>query len=312
MAVLVTGGHGQIGSWTAWNLAKRGRDVLICDTNTRSPDYLEEVAEHIEFVPADVLDLPSLNELFARRKSGIDGIIHSVGIMGEQVLENPHRNVSLNVMGLVNVMEAARIAGIPKVLLVSTGAVYGVVPGHPKEEVKPDPADLYAATKTAGEYLGIQYGAAFGIDFRISRVYFIYGPGKMPSSFIRLYRLAFGALEGLPGLESERGADQKLDFTYVEDAARGIVLQFEAERPERQIYNIATGRASSVGEVISLATRHTACPGPEVRVGPGELMPRSEALDITNARRDLGYEPAFSLEEGIRRYADWIRRQMGG
>ena len=102
---------------------------------------------------------------------------------------------------------------------------------------------------------------------------------------------------------------QKLDFTYVEDAARGIALLFNAENLRHKVFNIATGQAHSVGEVVELAKKYTHSSVP-VHVGPGELMRRSEALDIGRAAAELDYEPKVGLEEGIKRYADWLKTTL--
>ncbi len=310
MAVFITGGHGHIASWTAYFLAKEGEQVILYDTNSAAPDYLSEVAKNTEFIKGDVLDFPRLTDIFRRRKGDIDGIIHTVGIMGEIVQANPHGNVMLNISGTHNMLELARIFEIPKVVYTSTGAVYGAISGTASEDKHlPNPSDLYGATKVSSEYLGQQYASTFDFDFRIGRLYFCYGPGKIPSHFIRLYRLAFGALEGLEGLRMDKGADQKLDFTYIEDAGRGPALLYQAKRLKHDVFNIATGVPNSVGRVAELAQKYSHFPV-TVELGPGELMQRCEALDISQARKELGFEPRYSLEEGIQRYADWLEKVL--
>jgi len=311
MTVFITGGHGHIASWAAYFLAREGEKVILYDTNPVSPDHLEPVSGSITFIKGDVLDFPHLTDVFTRHKKDIDGIIHTVGIMGELVLENPHANVKLNIMGTHNMLEIARQFEIPKVVYTSTGAVYGAVAGIVSEDRFPvNPSDLYGSTKAASEYLGRHYADTFGFDFRISRVYFCYGRGKLPSGFIRLYRLAFGALEGLEDLQMDKGADQMLDFTYIEDAARGTVLLYMAQKPQFDVYNIATGIPTSVGKVAELSRKYASF---EVTVdlGPGVLMQRCEALDISRARKDLGYEPEYDIEEGIQRYAHWMKKVVG-
>ena len=235
MAVFITGGHGHIGSWAAKYLIGEGEDVILFDTNPVVPDCLKPVADKLRFIQGSVMDFPQMADVFQRYRDDIDGIIHTVGVMGELVLENPHGNVNLNIAGTHNVLEIARQFEIPKVVYTSTGAVYGEVSGIIAEDAAPvNPSDLYGATKASCEFLGRQYAQTFGFDFRIARVYFCYGAGKLPSRFIRLYRLAFGALEGLSGLEMDRGADQQLDFVYVEDAGRGTALLYQAENPPAQ------------------------------------------------------------------------------
>ena len=308
MAVFITGGHGHIASWTAYFLARQGNQVILYDTNPTAPDCLKEVSNNITFIKGDVLDFPKLADVFSKNRGEIDGIIHTVGIMGEFVIENPHGNVKLNIGGTLNMLEIARQFDIPKIVYTSTGAVYGAVDGTVSEDrYPPNPCDLYGSTKASSEFLGRQYANAFGLDFRISRVYFCYGPGKLPSQFIRIYQLAFGALEGLEGLTMDKGADQKLDFTYIEDAARGTAMLYQAENPKHSVYNIATGVPTSVGKVAQLAQTYSPFKV-KVKMGPGELMQRAHALDIARAKAELGFEPRYDIDKGIQKYAAWMKK----
>lgn len=308
MAVFITGGHGHIASWAAYFLAREGESVMLYDINPDPPDCLDAVSKNITFIKGDVLDFPRLSDIFRRHRGEIDGIIHTLGIMGEIVLENPHYHVALNIRGTHNMLEIARQFEIPKVVYTSTGAVYGAVAGIVSEDGYPvNPSDLYGSTKASSEFLGQQYAATFGFDFRIGRLFFCYGQGKLPSRFIRLYRLAFGALEGLEDLKMDKGGSQKLDFTYIEDAGRGTALLYQAEEPEHSVFNIATGIPNSVGKVADLAQKYSPF-DVKVELGPGELMQRAEALDITRAKEELGYEPRYDIEEGIKKYAEWMKK----
>lgn len=310
MAFLITGGNGHIGSWIAYLLAKQNKHSIIYDIQeTKYPDYLESFKEKITFIQGDVLDFARLADTVKKNKNKIEGIIHTVAIMGDFVSLNPHYNITLNINGTLNILEIARIFGIKKVIYTSTGAVYGEMDGIANEENPVDPPDLYASSKVSAEFIGQRYSDQFGIDFRIARVYFVYGPGKLPSKFIKLYQLAFGALEGLRGLQSNAGSDQEIDFTYVEDTAKGIILLSEKEHVKRKIYNIATGSPHKVGEVIKLAKQFSHFPS-EVKVGKGKLMKRCEALDISNAEEELGYQAKVGIEEGIKRYSNWIKKQL--
>ncbi|MDJ0668931.1 MAG: NAD(P)-dependent oxidoreductase [Desulfobacterales bacterium] len=310
MGVLITGGHGHIGSWAARYLVGEGEDVILLDTHPVVPDCLRDMADKVTFVQGSVMDFAQLTDIFRRHRDRIDGIIHTVGIMGELVLENPYGNVQLNIGGTQNILEIARQFEIPKVVYTSTGAVYGAASGYAVEATYPvNPSDLYGATKASCEFLGRQYAGTFGFDFRIGRVYFCYGPGKRPSRFIRLYRLAFGALEGLDGLQMDKGADQKLDFVYIEDAARGTARLYTADNPPHRVYNIATGVATSVGRVAELAQQYSRY-NVNVEMGPGMLMQRCEALDISRAQSELGYEPQYDVETGIRKYAAWMEEVL--
>ena len=310
MAVFITGGYGHIASWAAYFLAKSGEDCILYDTHVPALDYLDEVADNLEFIKGDVLDFPRLTDIFQQWKGEIGGILHTVGIMGEIVQSSPYAHVRLNIGGTHNMLEIARIFEIPKVVYTSTGAVYGAVSGTASEEkFQPNPSDLYGSTKVSSEYLGQQYAKTFGFEFRIGRLYFCYGPGKFPSRFIKLYQMAFGALEGLEGLHMDRGADQKLDFTYIEDAGRGTALLYQANDLKHDVFNIATGVPTSVGRMAELSQQYSHFPV-TVELGPGELMQRCEALDISRAREELGFEPRYNAEEGVRKYADWLKNAI--
>ena len=312
MTVFISGGHGHIGSWTAYYLAKQGNQVILYDTNPTVPDCLKEVSNIITFIKGDVLDFPRLVDVFSQNRGEIDGIIHTVAIMGEFVIENPHGNVKLNIGGTLNMLEIARQFEIPKFVYTSTGAVYGAVDGIVSEDrYPPNPCDLYGSTKASSEFLGRQYANAFGLDFRISRVYFCFGPGKLPSRFIRIYRMAFGALEGLEGLTMDKGADQKLDFTYIEDAARGTAMLYQAENPKHTVYNIATGVPTRVANVAQLAQTYSPFKV-KVQIGAGELIRRAHALDISRAREELGFEPRYDIGTGIQKYAKWMKKVVKG
>ncbi len=310
MYTLITGGLGHIGSWTAAHLLEQGASVILCDTGSTLPDVLAPYTDGVIIEPCDVTQFAEVSNILTKYHGEIDGIIHTVGIMGEFVPQAPYRNTVINVNGFLNVLEAARQFGIKKIVYISTGAVYGAIEGIASEtEHLPRPADLYSATKTSSEMLGLQYGGSFDMDVRIARVYFVYGPGKLPSEFIRLYRNTFGVLEGLDDLQMDQGYDQKLDFTNVKDAARGVAMIYSAPEIKRRIYNIATGRASSVGEVAALCA--SMVPGnTPAEIGPGTLMPRCEALSINLAAEELGYKPRIGLEEGIAEYLEWIRSRQ--
>ena len=107
----------------------------------------------------------------------------------------------------------------------------------------------------------------------------------------------------------DSGADQKLDFTYIEDAARGTAMLYQAENLKHNIYNIATGVPTNVGKVAELAQKYSEF-DVKVELGPGELMQRAEALDISRARQELGFEPQYTIEAGIQKYAAWMKKVL--
>ncbi len=306
MAVFITGGYGHLGSWIAYLFAKNNRDVIIYDINKICPEYLEDYKGKIHFIEGDVLDFARLTDVIKEYKDDIEGIIHTVAIMGEFVPKNPYFNIQLNIIGLLNILELSRIFGIKKIIFTSTGAIYGRKKRKSKEEDCIEPQDLYAASKASAEFIGRKYADIYQIDFRIGRLYFIYGPGRMPSTFFTLYKIAFGILEGIKGLKSIKGSDQIIDFTYVLDAAQGIYLLFEKKKLVSKVYNISSGESYKVGEVVALCKKYTYFPV-DISLGKGKLMNRVEGLDISKAKKELGYQPAYNIEEGIKLYSEWIK-----
>lgn len=308
MSIFITGGCGHLGSWIAHLFAKNNKKVIIYDITKKIPDNLAEYNKNIHYIEGDMLDFAKLTKVIKEYHQEIEGIIHTVSIMGEFVSNNPYENIKLNVIGLLNILELSRIFGIKKIVFTSTGAVYSRKKGKAKEEDCVEPQDLYAASKVSAEFIGSKYADSYGLDFRIGRLYFIYGPGKMPSTFFTLYKAIFGILEGINGLASDRGGEQMIDFTYVLDAAQGICLLFEKKKTASQIYNFSSGKSYQVDEVIALCKKYTHFPV-DISMGKGKLMDRVEGLNINRAKTELRYKPGFSLEKGIKLYSEWIKIQ---
>jgi nucleoside-diphosphate-sugar epimerase len=309
MAVAITGGYGLLGSWLTHAFSRDGEEVLVLDVVDRDLDYLQEHRKRIEFEQVDVLDFPRLTEIFSRRRGNIHGIIHTVAAMATPSFwANPHRSIQLNVMGTVNLLEAARQFDIGRFLFVSSGAVYGELEVSAREVNNPmHPSDLYGASKASAEFIALQYANHYGIDVRCVRPFFFFGPGKLPSEMPHLFTNLLGPLEGLQGLRLGKGADQRLGFTYVRDTARGTYLMYRAEDVKHKTMNIAAEEPVSFAEMVRLARVYSDTPT-DVELGPGKLFPRGETLDISLARQELGFSPRYSVEQGMKEYGEWIRQ----
>jgi nucleoside-diphosphate-sugar epimerase len=309
MAVAITGGFGLLGSWLTHEFLQGGTEVLVLDLERRDLDYLEPYRAMIGFEPVNVLDFPRLAEIFTKHRDDLEGVIHTVAVMATpEFWANPHHSINLNIMGTVNLLEIARLFHIVKFLYVSSGAVYGELEVSAHEDHNPPlPSDLYGASKASAELIGMQYANHFGMDFRCVRPFFFFGPGKFPSESPHLFKNLLGALEGLQGLRLESGADQRLGFTYVKDTARGTYLLYRADNPVHRTLNIASETPVSFREMVRLATVYSDRPT-AVELGPGKLFPRGEILDITAARKELGFSPRYKVEDGMKEYAEWIKR----
>ncbi|MDQ0218075.1 NAD(P)-dependent oxidoreductase [Peribacillus cavernae] len=314
MAILVTGGLGHVGSWTAYNLAKQGNKVIIYDPAVKHFDslgleFLQEVKDNLIFEDGDILDFQTTCDVLNKYRDSIEGIIHTAALIGvPEFTDRPYRNVSLNTFGTLNMLEVARIFGIKKFVYTSSGAVYGDTAGVLHEDTPYKATDLYGSTKISGELFSLQYGDAFDMDVRIARVYFIYGPGKMPSGMYPLYKGLFGPLEGVFNYIGESGSDTEIDFTHVWDVAQGVNKVYRQEKVENKVFNISSGIKVSLGEVVQIVKEILGV-DTGVYLGPGFGLKRGAPLDIGRARMVLGYEPEFpEIADGIRNYLEWINK----
>lgn len=311
MAVFVTGGFGHLGGWICHELLTKGHDLIVIDRARRNLSYLAEFDDRIEYVDGDVLDQPTLWRAMEANRDRIEGIVHIAGFMGgPYYITKPHHHVEISIMGTMGVLEAARNFGVKKMVYISSGSVYGPRTDTPRETDPLTPGDLYGAAKASAELLGIQYGAELGIDFRAVRIYFAYGPGRLPEELYPVYQSVFGSLTGQTKVDLPAGADQALDWTYVGDIAQAVRLVLEAESTKYRRYNVTSGTVHPLPELIK-KVGEMAGVSVEVNLGPGLLMPRGPSLDNTRLREELGFSPNFDIEQGVTEYIKWIKEAGG-
>jgi nucleoside-diphosphate-sugar epimerase len=296
--------------------------IIIYDVvPPKNPFVVEHLGKEVIYIDGNVLDLGRLFETV--KKYDPDGVIHTTAFINYRyIVSNPMNSIQTNVIGTLNVLELARIYDL-KVAFTSSGAIYGEVSNYATEELPIKPTDIYGMTKAAGEMMGESYARTYGIDFVAVRLYFIYGYGQSlnvkslkealippvhPLNIINLF-LQKGLKQET--LIMEKGGDSKLDFTYVKDAAHGLLLAYYAKKPPHKIYNISTGQAYSLKKIAEIINRHTdkKC----IEIGPGiiEGWPlRANYLDNTLAKKELGYNPKYGIEKGLIEFYDLIKADL--
>jgi UDP-glucose 4-epimerase len=297
MRFLVTGGAGFLGAALSNRLCDDGHQVrAIDDLSAGDPARLED---DVLFTRGDVADRPKLWTLL----QDVDCVYHLAArvLVSESILY-PRAYNEVNVGGTVSVMEAMRDAGVRRVVLTSSGAVYGEQAEQPvREDQRPNPQSPYAVSKLAAEYYVRTIGALWGIETVILRVFNAYGPGQRlpPSHPPVVPRFLRQAQQG-GSLVIFGSGGQTRDFVYVDDVVEALVAASTAPDVDRRIVNVGSGRETSINDLASLVARVT---GREVELlhSPAESGGVARlCADLTAARQLLDHEPRVQLGEGLR------------
>ena len=317
MKVLITGGLGVNGAVTARLMVKDGLRPVLMD-NRMDLTLTGDIKDQVDIVIGDICDKDALER--AVDQHGVTHIAHLAALMPEPAEADPRLAIRVGAEGTINVLEVARAKNIKRVVFTSSKAAYGEISGeyappvckpvredHPKE-----PADLYGSIKVCCEELGRYYRETYGIEFIVLRFVSIYGPGKEarhgPLSF---YGQLIEKARNGEQWDIPQGGDQLNDAVYVGDVARAVYLAIKAPTPKEWIFNIGTGKASTPRDFLNAAAK--LFPHHKIRLGPGpSKLGRSKqsycVFDISAAERNLGYEPAYDVDRGVRDYVATLER----
>ena len=319
----VTGGCGVNGSWVVRELLERGYEVTAFD-QARDVSLMPDLDGQFEFAGGDVRDAALVSRLVHARKP--DVIVHLAALVGyPQGRPDPKLVYDVNLGGTLNVLEAAVVNDVPRVVYTSSKSAYGVIAGaHGRPDYQPVPEDyvglpappsflsLYGHAKIASEGLGFNYQKAFGIDFFALRFATICAPGKLsrhgPMSIHS--RLIENAMLGV-ATTLDKGGDERDDIVYVRDVAQAIGLATVTPNRGAAVYNVGQGRGFGLRDMA--AAIQGRFPAAEIEIGPGyDFMNVGFAaysvLDISKTRRELGYEPQFDLPAMVADYAQVLAR----
>ncbi len=298
MNFLITGAAGFLGSALANRLAREGHQVRgLDDLSAGNPAAL---SPDVLFTRGDVNDRPKLWTLL----QDVDVVYHLAARVSvpESVLY-PREYNAVNVGGTVSLMEAMRDVGVRRVVLVSSGAVYGRQDEQPvREELRPRPDSPYAVSKLSAEYYVRTIGALYGIEAVCLRVFNAYGPGQhLPPSHPPVIPYFLQQATNGGTLVIHNDGSQTRDYVYVDDVVSAMVAAATAPSVDQEVINIGSGTETSVRELAEMVLRLTDSRA-NVVYNPHKSsgVPRLCA-DLTRAREKLNYQPRFSLEEGLRR-----------
>lgn len=297
MNFFVTGAAGFLGSALANRLAREGHQVRgLDDLSAGDPDRLDP---NVLFTRGDVADRPKLWSLL----QDIDCVYHLAARVSvpESVLY-PREYNAVNVGGTVSIMEAMRDVGVKRVVLISSGAVYGYRAAQPlTEQTPPEPASPYAVSKLAAEYYVRTIGGLWGIETVVLRVFNAYGPGQpLPAvhppvipHFLR--QTARGGTLVIHGT----GA-QSRDFVHIDDVVEAMVAAAAAPSINRLVINIGSGTETSIRTLAQYAIEAVGIGAEWMYLDDQDPGPSQMCADIQLARQKLGYQPRLNLQEGLK------------
>ena len=305
MAVyVVTGGAGFIGSHMVERLLSQGQSVRIADDF--SSGLKANVPAGVEVVEGDVADAA----VAARAVHGATHVIHLAAIPSvPRSVKDPVRSNRANVDGTLNVLVAARDAGVKRVVFAGSSSVYGDAAVLPKrEDMKPSPLSPYALQKLIGEQYCQIFTRLYGIETVTTRFFNVFGPRQQPGSpYSGVISLFIEALAKGQAPTVHGDGKQTRDFTFVGDVVTGVLASCEAAKASGEVINVAAGGRISLLDLIKtlqtiLGTNLKPVFGP---TREGDV--RDSQADIQKARKLLDFSPVVAFEDGLRQTVEWFK-----
>ena len=303
---LVTGGAGFIGSNIVEALLEKGEKVRVVDNfSTGKRENIVPFIERIELMEADILDLDTMKEAC----KGIDYILHQAALPSvPRSVADPISSNRVNVDGTVNILWAAKEAGVKRVVYASSSSVYGNQPTLPKQEDMPaDPLSPYAISKYAGELYARIFHQIYGLSTVSLRYFNVFGPRQDPNSqYAAVIPIFINALmTGKPPVIFGDG-EQSRDFTFVKNVVRANILAAQAEDPSGHVMNIACGQRITLNQLVQKLRGIINSHADPIYTSPRPGDIRHSLADISKADRLLNYKPTYAMEEGLQKTADWF------
>ena len=315
--ILVTGGAGFIGSHLCGRLLDQGRELLVLDNfnDFYDPAVKRRNVEPLlaksgfSLVEGDIRDPAAVKDVFSSFRP--QAVVHLAAMAGVRPsIEKPLLYCDVNIAGTTVLLEAVRKSQVGHFVFGSSSSVYGASDKLPfsEEDDLSRPVSPYAATKLAGEQLCYTYHHLNGFPVTCLRFFTVYGPRQRPEMAIHMF--ARRIRDGKPITVFGDGKSRR-DYTFVEDIIDGVVRSLDSPMGY-EIFNLGESRTVSLSELITLLEENLGQKALIERLPdqPGDV-PATYA-DVTKARRRLGYDPQVPIEEGVRRFIQWLNSEKQG
>ncbi len=319
MVYLVTGGTGFIGSRVVRDLVHKGEQAIVMDW---CPERImlerlisrDEIDKQVKIIQGDVTNYSHLISII--RQYNVEKIIHLAAMLLHDVNANPLLAVKVNCEGTVAIFEAARVMNLKKVVWISSGSVFGPPEAYQEEYIPNDaphyPQNLYGATKSIDEQFAVYYADRYGLDITAIRLVLVYGAWQSRGRTAAIIReMVANPATGKPG-KVPAARDNVLGWTYVDDAARAIVMAAESGKTKTRSFSVR-GAIHSVGEIVDYVTELI----PEANILLLSLERSQSHLimtckyDMTRIEQELGFQTKWTMKQGIRETINLIRREKG-
>ncbi len=313
--ILITGGLGFLGCNLAKLLCDMGEEVLVTMNRSREiPPFLSSyIDKNLKLTSLDITSLEAVCNTL--RQSGVKAIVHAA-VRSEKGNTTLYQAMNVNVTGTVNVLEAAHRAGVQRVIFISSEAVYqgmpDTVPFKEEQRLLITSDRFIPGTKKAAEVLCHMYGSIHGLEVISVRMTRAYGP--LYQGIRNLAGLMVEqAAKGMPVNLENSDPNEAHDIVYVKDAARGVMLLLKSPTLRHRIYNLGSGRLTSVGEFADAIKK--ILPEAEIHLGdgPGPListktpMDIHACVDISRIREETGFTPDYDPYRGVEHYINWAK-----
>jgi UDP-glucose 4-epimerase len=303
---LVTGGAGFIGSHLSEEIVRRGHSVRVADSLITGKRSNLDHIQGVEFLEGDLAD-----EAFARQAvQGMDYVLHQAAIPSvPRSVKDPITSNRANVDATLNVLVAARDAGVKRLVFAGSSSAYGNTETLPKHEEMPtSPLSPYALQKVVGEQYLQMFTRLYGLETVSIRYFNVFGPRQDPTSpYSGVISVFATALIENRSPKIYGDGEQTRDFTYVANVVDGVLRACEANGASGEIINVATGGRISLNQLFHTMKQLVGASVDPTYVDTRAGDVRDSQADISKAQRILGYSPIVSFEDGLRQTVEWYR-----